>query len=170
MSYSYAQNECGDERMISTNPDNPINQREAPGPYRKLNYQFFDWRIENIPIFCNSPYWNGYDYAYSPLWTTQSDYYHITFKDFLPDDGWELIYEKRGYKSQTYLGTQKNLVPENMMWIILYNRLLPRSNAPRWNAVRTLCVLPFKVRNRAYKRHSNAERWNERTTALSIFL
>ena len=126
-----AQNECGDTRIISTNPDNPINEKEYPGPYRKLNRDLFDWRIHWIPIYCNSPYWNGDFTPESPLWTTQADFYHITYQDYKWEDGWELMWVVRGYVSETdNVNCKKGAscvdggAPDPIPWLILYNRYL----------------------------------------------
>ncbi len=116
-----AQNNCGDDSKISTNPDDPINEREDPGPYSKLNRDMFDWRLEYYPIYCNSPYHQGYDFILSPLWDNDAKYNFI-YKEFRPEDGWELIKEKRGYVSETDRGDEKKLAPDAFLWVVLYNR------------------------------------------------
>jgi hypothetical protein len=117
---SFAQNVCGDNRIISTNPDNPINEREAPGPYLKLNSGLFDWRTQHWPIYSNSPYHLNMPEILSPYWDYDAEYHHI-YKEFDSDDGWELIREKRGFLSQTGMGDQEDLrIP--IIWVVMYNK------------------------------------------------
>ncbi len=117
----FSQNICGEDSKISTTPDNPVNEREYPDSYKKLNRDMFDWRIEYFPIYSNSPYHHGYDFIISPFWDIDVEYEYI-YKQFNPENGWELIRVIRLYVSETDRGDEKKTASDAILWVVLYNR------------------------------------------------
>jgi len=96
-----SQDQCGNTEKITTNPENPVNEKDTY-PKTKLN-NFFDWRVEAIPIYCNAPYQQGISYILSPFWDSDALYKEKVFKEYKPEDGWELLKVKRGYVDKTVL-------------------------------------------------------------------
>ncbi len=130
----FSQDQCGSNAVITTNPDNPVNQKDTDPPTRLNN--FFDWRVEDIPIFSNSPYHSGFPYIQSPFWDNNALYKNYVFKNYKPEDGWELIKVIRGYVDRTNLDvnntpvqvpgsfslTQQQNTSETTLWLVLYNK------------------------------------------------
>ena len=119
--------------IISTDPDNPVNQERGDLINR------FDWRIEEFKAyFPDAGYGTSgnpqYDLA-NPFWRKDKYLEHINFYrdvnilhigknparlDFHPADGWELLHKHNGFEpnESTLLSAENNRHP----YFILYNK------------------------------------------------
>lgn len=132
----FSQDQCGNTAFITTNPDNPINEKDTY-PNTKLN-NFFDWRIESIPIYSSAPYLQGSHYVISPFWDSDAEYNNQVYKNFKPEDGWELLKINRGYVDETIHDQSNQIIavpesfslnkpkksPETYLWLVMYNKYI----------------------------------------------
>lgn len=117
------QNNCLEAAGISTNPADPVNS-QCDGDFVNT----FDWMQEKFKVENFNCVPQPVDSVYSPFYGqgVQSTYHFVqqSIKDYLPEDGWELLW---------YQNTMDNLS------FIMYNKytsiirvfsLLPRCGAP----------------------------------------
>ncbi|MCX6146205.1 MAG: hypothetical protein NTW25_03010 [Candidatus Kapabacteria bacterium] len=91
----YSQSQC-DENTISTNPFNPINQKDNTDILKRRLNNYFNWMEPTFPIYSNSFYNNNEPLIKSPFFDSDALYKYTVFKNMYPEDGWELLAIKRG--------------------------------------------------------------------------
>lgn len=99
---------------ISTNPDNPVNNQNP-------NYvnDFFDWRNNTFPVNSNNVNATQIISPYSPNGNLNSNTIDLSItKDYLPEDGWELIAWDMGFDEDMNLDNP----PAGNVHFILYNK------------------------------------------------